>query len=215
MSPHIACVWDISTGISAHLFNCSLAWGWRNRRDNYKHGLCTKMIVCHVSPVFPAVTRRIFCCCWQYMYATCYINHLVSWHQITIKCVIAGEIKHNIAQLNTETAGISHFWNSLKWCASPTPAAPSLPICLPLPTPGSGSQVEIYQGHTRIALQYSYHFNDRHCWEGKIATGRGRTSLGGGYPAVQSADEFEYTDVKTIFMGTITAWNSKPGMLGG
>ena len=155
------------------------------------------------------------CCCWQYMYATCYINHLVSWHQITIKCVIAGEIKHNIAQLNTETAGISHFWNFLKWCASPTPAAPSLPICLPLPTPGSGSQVEIYQAHTRTALQYSYHFNDGHCWEGKIATGRGRTSLVGGYPAVQSAAKFECTDVKIIFMGTITAWNSKPGTLGG
>jgi len=32
------------------------------------------------------------------MYATCYISHLVSWHQITIKHMIAGEIKHNIAQ---------------------------------------------------------------------------------------------------------------------
>jgi len=106
-----------------------------------------------------------------------YINHLVSWHQITIKCMIAGEIKHNIAQLNTETSGISYFWNvhfTHTCCTLP------LPICLPLPTCGSGSQVEIYQSHTRTALQYSYHFNDRHCWEDKIATGRGITLVIGG-----------------------------------
>lgn len=91
-----------------------------------------------------------------------YINHLVSWHQITIKCMIAGEIKLNIAQLNTETSGISHFWNvhfTHTCCTLP------LPICLPLPTCGSGSQVEIYQSHTRTTLQYSYHFNDSHWWE--------------------------------------------------